>query len=42
MKTLEALVATKYAAGMANAGDKAGAEFYRAEADLWVQRGKGP
>jgi hypothetical protein len=42
MKALEALVAAKYAGGMANAGDKAGAEYYRVEAELWVQRGKGP
>ncbi|MGZ6090605.1 MAG: hypothetical protein ACXWUG_01215, partial [Polyangiales bacterium] len=42
MKSLETLVGTKLNAGMANGGDKAAAEFYRVEADLWLQRGKGP
>jgi hypothetical protein len=42
MKSLEALVSAKYAGGMANGGDKAAAEYYRVEADLWLQRGKGP
>jgi hypothetical protein len=42
MKALESTVAAKMQTGTASMADKAAAEYYRVEAEIWVRRGKGP
>jgi outer membrane protein TolC len=41
MQALEALAKSRYQTGMATAADTAAAEYFRAEAELWVAEAQG-